>query len=190
MLSHPCVSASETPPGTTCRLRHAMTRQPRRIAGPCIRFRPRADARASLRWGDEGMSTPPASSGRCGTRFRCLDSNQNDQSQSLAGCQLPHTGVRRDLSLRAVLAPQPQTTLPEVSCMQVSGGPHSSAVGLRSACGPITRHGGARPAFNLLVKVAAAPHVDTQAAMIVLAHVLPHRLWVVALQRGGTELIG
>src|SRR5579875_2245340 len=70
------------------------------------------------------------------------------------------------------------------------GGPHSSAVGLRSACGPITRHGGARPAFNLLVKVAAAPHVDTQAAMIVLAHVLPHRLWVVALQRGGTELIG
>ena len=47
-----------------------------------------------------------------------------------------------------------------------------------------------RPAFDLVIKATAAPDVDAEASVITLADVLPYRLWVVALQRRGAELIG
>lgn len=46
------------------------------------------------------------------------------------------------------------------------------------------------PALDLVVKVTTAADVDAETAVIGLAHVLPHGLRVVTLQRRGQELSG
>jgi len=46
-----------------------------------------------------------------------------------------------------------------------------------------------RPALDSAVEVAAAPDVDAKAAVVLVAGVLPNRLWVVTLQRWGGELV-
>jgi hypothetical protein len=46
------------------------------------------------------------------------------------------------------------------------------------------------PAFDPAVKVCTPMDVDAEAAVIVLAHVLPYRPWVVVFQGRRAELIG
>ena len=47
-----------------------------------------------------------------------------------------------------------------------------------------------RPAFDLPIEATAASDVNAEAAMVVLADVLPDRFRIMALQRGGEELPG
>src|SRR5580704_12461920 len=54
----------------------------------------------------------------------------------------------------------------------------------------LARHGGGGPALDLPVQIPASPDLDAQAAVIILARVLPHSLRVVPLEARGPELGG
>lgn len=62
---------------------------------------------------------------------------------------------------------------------------HDGFVPVFGAC-----HGRRGPALDLPVQAAAAPDVDTQAAVVVAAGVLPHGARVVSLERRAPELGG